>query len=690
MKSYPADKIKNITFMGHGGSGKTTIIEAMLFNSGAIQRMGKVDSGNTVTDFDVEEKRRGISTNTSYAACEWKDYKFNLIDTPGDFDFLGEQMLGMQVGDVVLLVAAAKDGVAVGAEKTIRLASQNNKPLAIVVNQLDEPNADYGKTVSAFQDQYGNKVVPLVLPIMEGEKMKGLVDVLAQQAFQFTDGKSSEIEIPADLQDQAEEYHEMLIEQIAESDDDLMEKYFEGETFTPEEEQEGLRKAIQNQVVYPVFAASSADNKGVIYLMDMIAKYFPSAAMQESITAKKPDGTEVELPRDENGPLAAFIFKTVIDPFVGRISIYRVFSGKVKDGVPVYNYTNDQEERVNGVYYLQGKKQISTNEVVAGDIGALTKLSVSSTNQTLTAKSNPLLIQPVELPSPGLTLAVEAVKSGEEDKVMQGLNRLRDEDPTFDIRNDAETKQMLISGIGEVQLDVLCQKLKANYGTETKLTEAKVPYRETIRKQVEVQGRHKKQSGGSGQFGDVWIRFAPGTEDELEFDEEIFGGSVPKNYHPAVQKGLEEACESGVLAGYPVVKLKATLYDGSIHPVDSNEISFKLAAKLAYRNGLPKADPVLLEPIAKLKITVPDDYLGDIMGDMSKRRGRILGMGADSNAGFQSVDAEAPMSELGKYATDLKSMTQGRGWFTMEFARYEEAPRDVAEKVIAEANREQE
>ncbi|NLJ70290.1 MAG: elongation factor G [Clostridiaceae bacterium] len=690
MKSYPANKIKNITFMGHGGSGKTTVIEAMLFNSGAIQRMGKVESGNTVTDFDVEEKRRGISTNTSYAACEWKDNKFNLIDTPGDFDFLGEQMLGMQVGDVVLLVAAAKDGVAVGAEKAIRLASQNNKPLAIVINQVDEPNADYGKAVSAFQDQYGNKVVPLVLPIMEGEKMKGLVDVLAKQAFQFTDGKSSEIEIPADLQDQAEAYHEMLIEQIAESDDDLMEKYFEGETFTPEEEQEGLRKAIQSQGVYPVLATSAADNKGIIYLMDMIAKYFPSAAMQESIVAKKPDGTEVELPCDANGPLSAFIFKTVIDPFVGRISIYRVYSGKVKDGVPVYNYTNDQEERVNGVYYLQGKKQISTNEVVAGDIGALTKLSVSSTNQTLTSKSNPLLIQPVDLPSACLTLAVEAVTSGEEDKVMQGLNRMRDEDPTFDIRNDAETKQMLISGIGEVQLDVLCQKLKANYGTETRLIEAKVPYRETIRKKVEVQGRHKKQSGGSGQFGDVWIRFEPGTEDKLEFDEEIFGGAVPKNYHPAVEKGLEEACESGVLAGYPVVKLKATLYDGSIHPVDSNEISFKLAAKLAYRNGLPKADPVLLEPIAKLKVTVPDDYLGDIMGDMSKRRGRILGMGADSNVGFQSVDAEAPMSELGKYATDLKSMTQGRGWFTMEFARYEEAPHDVAEKVIAEANREQE
>ena len=467
-----------------------------------------------------------------------------------------------------------------------------------------------------------------------------------------------------------------------------MTKYFEGESLL--KKTRGLAPSIQSQSIYPVLATSSADNKGVIFLMDMIANYFPSAAMQESIVATKPDGEEIELACDENGPLAAFIFKTVIDPFVGRISMYRVYSGKVKDGTPVYNYANDQEERVNGVYYLQGKKQISTNEVVAGDIGALTKLNASITNQTLTSKSNPVLVKPVNLPSPGLTLAVEAVVSGEEDKIMQGFNRMRDEDPTFELRNDPETKQMLISGMGEVQLDVLCQKLKANYATEARLIEAKVPYRETIRKMVEVQGRHKKQSGGSGQFGEVWIRFEPGTQDELEFDEEIFGGSVPKNYHPAVEKGLEEASKSGVLAGYPVVRLKATLYDGSIHPVDSNEMSFILAARLAYRNGMPKADPVLLEPIAKLKVTVPDDYLGDIMGDMSKRRGRILGMGADSNVGFQSVEAEAPMSELGKYATDLKSMTQGRGWFSMEFARYEEAPRDVADKVIEEANREEE
>ncbi|HZJ68598.1 MAG TPA: elongation factor G, partial [Candidatus Eisenbacteria bacterium] len=678
MKNYPTNKIKNISLMGHGGSGKTTLIEAMLFNAGATKRMGKVENGNTVTDFDVEEKRRGMSTNTSYATCEWKDNKLNLIDTPGDFDFLSEQMLGMRVGDVVLLVATAKDGVSVGVEKTIRLASKKNQPLAITINAVDEPHTSFQETLEKFQATYGNKVVPIVLPIMEGDMMVGLVDVLDQKAYKIENGDNVPTNIPADMQEQVDSANEALLEQIAEADDELMMKYFEGEEFTVEEQQEGLRQAIQTEAIYPVFATSAVNNVGVKYLMDIIAKFFPSAAMQPDILALKTDGTEIELAVDENGPLVAFVFKTVVDPFVGRISMYRVYSGKVQDGVPVYNIKTHQEERVNGVYYLQGKKQIETDAVIAGDIGALTKLNGTQTNQTLSSKQDPLQIKELSLPTPGLTLAIEAVTSGEEDKVMQGMNRLRDEDVSFDIYNNPETKQMLISGMGEVQMDVLCQKLKANYGTEARLFEPKVAYRETIRKKIEVQGRHKKQSGGHGQFGDVWIRFEPGKSEELEFNQEIFGGSVPKNYHPAVEKGLEEACEEGVLAGYPVVHLKATLYDGSYHDVDSNEMSFKLAARLAYRNGLPKAEPVILEPIAALKVTIPDDYLGDIMGDMSKRRGRILGMGADANPGFQSVEAEAPMSELSKYATDLKSMTQGRGWFSMEFARYEEAPREIA------------
>ncbi len=690
MKNYPANKIKNITFMGHGSSGKTSLIEAVLFNAGAINRMGKVESGNTVTDFDAEEKRRGMSTNTAYAACEWKNHKFNLVDTPGDFDFLGEQMLGMRVGDVVLLVATAKDGVSVGAEKAIRLAEKRNQPLAIAINAVDEQNARFSETLEKFQERYGTKVVPIAIPIIENETLTGLVDVMEKKAYRFDNGKNVPIDMPAELEDQVETANEALLEQIAMADDDLMEKYFSGEEFTNSEKQDGLRKAIQTESIYPVFATSATNNFGVVHLMDMIAEYFPSADMQDHIEAKKADGSEIELACDPDGPLAAYVFKTVVDPFVGRISMFRVYSGKIKDGVPVYNYDTEKEERVNGICFLQGKKQINCDEIVAGDIGALTKLNETQTNHTLSSKENPLKIEEVALPEPGLTLAIMPLKNGEEDKVMQGMTRLRDEDLSFNIYNDPETKQMLISGMGEIQLDVLCQKLKANYGTEAKLSEPKVAYRETIRKKVEVQGRHKKQSGGHGQFGDVWIRFEPGTQEELEFNQEIFGGSVPKNYHPAVQKGLEEACQEGVLAGYPVVNLKATLYDGSYHEVDSNEMSFKLAARLAYKNGLPKADPVLLEPIASLKVTIPDDNLGDIMGDISKRRGRILGMGADSNPGFQSVDAEAPMSELSKYATELRSMTQGRGWFTMKFARYDEAPHEVAEKVIAAAKAEEE
>lgn len=692
MKQYPADKIRNITFMGHGGSGKTALIEAMLFNAKAINRMGKSQDGNTVTDFDEEEIRRGISINTSYAACEWANHKLNLIDVPGDFDFLAEQNFGMKAGDVVLLVAGAKDGLSVGAEKTMRIGMKKQQSIAIFINRIDEPNADWHKTMAAFADAYGDKVVPLVLPIMEGEKMTGLVDVMAAKAYLLDDkGNRQETEIPEDLATLASVSADNIVERIAEADEDLMMKYFEGEEFTPEELEAGLRQAILSETIFPVFFGSAAANYGISYCMDLIAKYFPSPDLQSSVAALKEDGTEYQLDFDPAGPLAAFIFKTIIDPFVGRISLFRVYSGTFRDDMRVYNVAKNKEERVNGLYYLQGKKQIETKEVVAGDIGAITKLTDSATNDTLTSQDAKIVVKPLSLPSPCLTLAISPVKKGEEDKIMQGLNRLRDEDLAFDVVNDPETHQLLLSGLGEVQLDVLKAKLKGMYNVEAELSEAKVAYRETIRKQVKVQGKHKKQSGGHGQYGDVWIVFEPGDQEELEFCEEVFGGSVPKNYFPAVEKGLQEAVEHGVLAGYPVVNLKATLVDGSYHDVDSNEMSFKLAARLAYRNGLPQANPVLLEPVASVKVHIPDDYLGDIMGDMSKRRGRILGMGADAkDQGFQIVEAEAPMSELAKYATDLKSMTQGRGWFTIEFARYEQAPNEVADKVIAAAKADEE
>ncbi len=691
MNDYPVNKIRNIAFMGHGGTGKTSLVEAMLFNAKVINRMGKPQDGNTVTDFDAEEIRRGISINTAYATCEWKDHKFNIIDTPGDFDFLADQMLAMRVADVVMIVAGAKDGVAVGSEKTMRLAMKRKQPLALFINRIDEPNADYHKTLEAFQERYGRKCVPIVLPILEGQKTIGAIDILAKQAYLF-DGKGGKYEsdMPTHLQDDLDSYYEALQEYIAESDETLMDKYFEGGEFSIEEQEQGLRHAILTGDIIPVFMGSAAGNYGIAFTMDMIAKYFPSPDMREGYEADN-SGESVLLKADPAGDTVVYVYKTIVDPFVGRISLVRVMSGTLKDGTKLYNPDKQKEERINGVYFLQGKKQIETKEIKAGDLGALTKLNETLTNETLCPEGKQIVVKKANLPQPCLTLAVTPAKKGEEDKIMQGLNRLRDEDLSFDVVNDPETHQLLLSGLGEVQLDVLCAKLKAKYNVEAKLSEPRVAYRETIRKQVRVQGKHKKQSGGHGQYGDVWIIFEPSEQEELEFREEIFGGSVPKNYHPAVEKGLQEAVEHGVLAGYPVVNLRATLVDGSYHDVDSSEMAFKLAARLAYRNGLPQASPVLLEPISEVKVHIPDDYLGDIMGDITKRRGRILGMGPDeTEPGFQIVEAEAPMSEIAKYATDLKSMTQGRGWFTVKFARYEQAPNDVSNKVIAAAQVEEE
>lgn len=691
MKTYPIDKIRNVVLLGHGGAGKTSVLEAMLYDSKAIDRMGKVSDGNTVSDFDEEEGRRGISINTSYAAVEWDGRKINVIDAPGDFDFLGDQQLAIKAGDIALIVLSAKDGVSVGAEKAMRFLEKKQEPVAFLVNRLDEPYSSFEKTVDAFQEKYGKNVVPLAIPVMEGEKMTGIVDVVKNQAFKLGQrGAMTAMDVPSDLSELVEHYREGLMEQIAETSEDLMNKYFEGEEFTKDEVENGLMNAILERDLFPVYPASAVQDWGISFLMNSIVAYFPTAEAQKSVTALKADGSEYELECKADGPLAAFIFKTIVDPFVGRISLLRIYSGVLKGDEPTYNVNEDKEERMNGLFALRGKKQIPVDELITGDIGTVTKLVTTQTNETLSLKEQPIRIKPVSMPVPVLTRSIVPVNRGEEDKIMQGLNKLADEDKSFAVRNDKETHQLLLCGQGEVQLDVLVQKLKAKFGTQALLEDPRVPYRETIRKKVKVQGKHKKQSGGHGQYGDVWVVFEPGDQEELEFREEVVGGAVPKNYFPAVEKGLQEAVSEGVLAGYPVVNLRATLVDGSYHEVDSNEMSFKLAARLAYRDGLPKADPVLLEPISTVKVHIPDDYLGDIMGDMSKRRGRILGMGADSDKGFQVVEAECPTAEMSKYATDLKSMTQGRGWYTIDFARYEQAPSDVAEKVIAAAKRDKE
>jgi elongation factor G len=635
--------------------------------------------------------RRGVSINVTANSLDWKGHVLNLLDTPGDFDYLGEQMLGLYVGDAVVIILSAKDGLAVGAEKALRLAQKQNRPVVFFVNRIDEANADFMKTLNELTERFGSKVVPFTLPIMAGESFEGVTDVLKKKAVKLGDkGVESEIDVPAEYVEQVEQYHDQLQEQIAESDETLMEKFFEGEPFTEEEEEAGIKGAVLTGSIWPVFVGSATLNKGVAYALDRMVRYLPSPLDVGSHPAKNENDEDVDIAPDKDDPLAALVFKTIVDPFVGRISLFRVYAGTFPSSGQIYNAQKEKDERIGGIFRLRGKKQVSVDSFVAGDIGAVSKFNETNTGDTLCDRSRIVRLKTVDLPKPALTLAISPAVKGEEDKIMQGLTRLKEEDPVFEIVNDPETHQLLLSGLGETQLDVLSAKLKARYGVEARLSEAKVPYRETIRKKVKVQGKHKKQSGGHGQYGDVWIEFEPGETEALDFSEKIFGGSVPKNYHPAVEKGLIDAIEKGVLAGYPVVNLKATLVDGSYHDVDSNEMSFRLAARLAYRNGLPQANPILLEPISAVHVHIPDDYLGDVMGDLNKRRGRILGVNPDKDQGFTVVEAEVPSSELGRYATDLKSMAQGRGWHTVQFARYEPAPSDVSERVIAAATREEE
>ena len=685
MKNYPAEKIRNLVLLGHGGSGKSAFAEAVLFNAKATDRLGKSADGNTVMDFDPEEIRRKVSLSTSTATCEWREYKVNLIDTPGDFDFLGEVMQGLRVADAGLVVISAKDGFSVGAEKAVRLSRKMNLPVFFLISRMDEANANFDKALASLQDAFGQAVVPFALPIVNDGKMTGVIDVIEGQAYALDakSGAASPMAMPAAQASVVAEIRDKLNEMIAETSEELMEKFFSGEPFSADELTAGLRAAVSAGSLYPVYVGSGTANWAIIFTMDRLALYMPSPAEKPAVEALTADETAIGIPPDPAGPLAAFVFKTIADPFVGRISLFRVYSGTFKANSTVYNSVREKEERIGSLFLMVGKKQLQADQVGVGDIGAVTKLMVTTTNDTLCDRSRPVVLPRIKFPVPCLSMAILPKIKGEEDKIMAGLNKLKDEDPVFTVKNDAETRQLVVSGLGEQQIDVLRSKLKTKFNVEASLEEPRVPYRETIRKKVRVQGKHKKQSGGHGQYGDVWVEFEPGEAEGLTFEVKIFGGSVPKSFHPAVEKGLQDAISKGILAGYPVVNLKATLVDGSYHDVDSSEMAFKIAARLAYKAGLPQASPVLLEPISTVDIHIPDDYLGDIMGDMNKRRGRIMGINPDDNG--QVVSAEVPTSEMAKYATDLKSMTQGRGWYTIEFARYEQAPQLVADKVIADA-----
>jgi len=684
MMNYPASKIRNITLLGHGGSGKTALAEAMLYSAKAIDRLGRSADGNTAMDFDPEEIKRKISINTSIAACEWKGSKMNIIDTPGDFDFLGETMAGIRIADSAIVMISAKGGTSVGSEKSIRLLKKRNVPFLFFMNRMDEPNADFEAVAARMRENYGSGVIPLSLPIMKDGMMKGIVDVMNRRAFSIEEksGAMTEIDVPAEFSDRITELQDAVNEVVAESDEELMEKYFAGEAFTEDEFRRGVHAGFRDGSLHPIYVGSAYRNWGVEFLMNCLSKDTPAAGEKDPVMGVTPDGSTIEVTCSETQPLAAFVFKTIADPFVGRISIFRVYSGVLKANSTIYNVEKEKEERIGGVFYLVGKKQVQTDQVGAGDIAAVAKLTFTQSNDTVTDHQHPVSLPKISFPTPCLSMAIIPKVKGEEDKIMSGLHKLSDEDPVFIVTNNAETHQMVISGLGEQEISVLRSKLKTKFNVDANLEPPRVPYREAIRKKVKVQGKHKKQSGGHGQYGDVWIEFEPTCSEELVFEEHVFGGSVPRNFFPAVEKGLQDAVHKGVLAAFPVVNLKATLVDGSYHDVDSSEMAFKIAASLAFKAGLAQANPVLLEPISSVVVHIPEDRQGDIMGDMNKRRGRIMGMDTDDDG--SSVSCEVPTSEMATYATDLKSMTQGRGWYTIAHARYEQAPPEVAAKVIEE------
>ncbi len=683
MNQYQAKNIINLAVAGHSGAGKTSLAEAMLYLSGASDRRGKVGDGNTVCDYDPEEIKRKASISVAAAPLEWKNKKINLLDAPGLFDFEGGLCEAMRAADTALIVISGKDGIAVGTEKAFEAAEKRGLSKIIFVNGLCDESARFYRVFEDLKAQFGPSVCPVVVPFIQGDHADIYINLLEYKAYDYSGGKPVAVPMP-DMGDRLEGLRTAIYEAVAETDDVLFEKYFAGEEFTPEEVIVGVSKGVKSGTITPVFCGDAMLMRGMEQFLDGLAWLAPSAEEKAGELAVDMDGNPVELSVNEDGAAVALVFKTVADPFIGKLSYIKVISGKVSTETQLINMRTGTAERVGKTVMMAGKKQEDVKYIGAGDIGAVPKLSSTNTGDTLCAPTRKVTLEGVEYPTAALSMAIVPKNKGEEDKIAQGMLRLSEEDPTLQFSTNAETHEMIVSGLGEQHLDVAISKLKAKFGVEVTLKTPKVPYRETIRKTVQVQGRHKKQTGGHGQFGDVWIEFSPCDSEGLEFGERVVGGSVPKSFFPAVEKGLRECILKGPLAGYPVVGLSAVLYDGSYHPVDSSEMAFKTAASIAYRDGLPKANPVLLEPIGHLKATVPDGNMGDVMGEINKRRGRVLGM-QPAGAGRQTVEGEVPMAEMHDFCTFLRQCTQGRGSFTFEFERYEEAPGNVSQKVIEEA-----
>jgi elongation factor G len=683
VKEYSVDRIRNVVLLSHGGTGKTSLAEAMLYNTGAIKRLGKVDEGTTVSDYDPEEIRRHISVNTSLVPCEWRDHKINVLDSPGYADFVGEMKGATRVADACIIVVDATSGVEVGTELAWKYADERDLPRLVFINKMDRDNAAFSRTLNQLREAFEANFVPLQLPVGVGEGFEGLIDLVTMKAY-----VGEEKDIPPELLEEARSFQQALVEAAAEAEDELIVKYLEGEELTAEEIRRGLVAGTKARSVILVLCGSATQVVGSQALLDAIVEYLPSPAESE-VRARSPlSGLEETLEMSPASPLAALVFKTFADPYVGKLTYFRVYTGVMESDSRVLNASRNKQERIGQLFHLRGKEQEAVKSISTGDIGAVAKLQATSTGDTFCDKDHPLLLAEIGFPHPVYSAAIKPKTKADLDKMGTALARLVEEDPTLRVSREQDTRETILSGMGESHVEIAARRLERKFGVEIETDVPKVPYKETIRSTASAEGKHKKQTGGRGQYGLVQLRLEPLSRGQgFEFVDKIRGGAIPHNFIPAVEKGLKEAIQTGVLAGYPAIDFQAVLYDGKYHPVDSSEIAFKTAASLGFKKAMEKANPVLLEPVMKLAITVPEEFMGDVLGDLNSKRARVMGM--EQSGGLSVITAQAPLAEIQRYATDLRSMTQGRGYFTMEFDHYEEVPDHVAQEIIARAKAEE-
>jgi len=691
LNSFTSKNIRNVGLFSHAGSGKTTLSEALLFNAGLLSRRGKVEEGNTVSDWQPEEIKRGISIDLSILPWEWKGCKVNLIDTPGYADFVGNVLGAIRAVDSAVVLLCATSGVEVGTEKVWEYISRENLPVIFFINRMDREGANFDEAVEELQEKINPRATPLFIPVGKESDFRGVIDLLHFRALYFgKEGKVEEGEIPEEMKEVAQRARENLVENIAETNDDLLDLYLEGQEISPSQLEEALRVAIRERHIFPILCGSGVENKGVDILADFLVDFAPSPLERPPVRGINPLTEEEEERKcDENEPFSALVFKIISDPYVGKLALFRVFSGKISSDSRLYNASRGVEEKVGQLLFLRGKNQESAKEIKAGDIGVVAKIDEVYIGDTLADREHPIVFPPISYPEPTYMAAIRPLGKGDEEKISQALSRLMEEDPTFRLYRDPDTKEDIVYGMGDIHLDVLMEKMKRKFGVEVSLTIPQVPYKETIKKPAKAEGKYKRQSGGRGQYGHAFLELEPLPRGQgFEFVDKIVGGVIPRNYIPAVEKGVQEAMQEGVLAGYPVIDVRATVYDGSYHPVDSSDMAFKIAGSMAFKKGASEAEPVLLEPIMSVEVIVPEEYMGDVIGDLNSRRGRILGM--DPQDSYQKIRALVPLAELFRYSVDLRSLTQGQGYFTMKFSHYEEVPAQLAEAIIEKAKKEKE